>query len=147
MTEPIAYEELLRKDGRVMTHVVGTSMRPLLRNRESIVIVESADRVPPRRGDVALYKTGGAYILHRVLRVMPDEYLTRGDNTWVTEHVPKGAVLATMTGFYRKPEGKLISRDHAVYRLYVLALPGIRLARRVGSKLKREIKKAFRRGR
>lgn len=125
-----------------MTHVVGTSMRPLLRNRESIVIVESADRVPPRRGDVALYKTGGAYILHRVLRVMPDEYLTRGDNTWVIEHVPKDAVLATMTGFYRYPESRLVSRNNIAYRLYVLALPEIRLVRRGGSKVKREIRKA-----
>ena len=38
-------EELLRKDGRVMTHVVGTSMWPLLLNRESIVLVETADKL------------------------------------------------------------------------------------------------------
>ena len=32
--ETIAYEELLAKDGRVMTHVVGSSMLPLLRDRQ-----------------------------------------------------------------------------------------------------------------
>ena len=33
--EPVAYEELLRRDGRVVTHVVGVSMRPLLLNRDN----------------------------------------------------------------------------------------------------------------
>lgn len=141
MMESVAYEDLLKREGQVITHTVGCSMRPLLNDRESIVIVEAADRVPPRRGDVVLYKTGGTYILHRVLHVLPGEYLTRGDNTWVTEHVPKDAVLATMTGFYRKPESRLVSREDPVYRLYVLGLPEIRQVRRVGSKIKRMINK------
>ena len=139
MMETVAYEELLEKDGRVMTHVVGSSMLPLLHNRESIVIVETADRVQPRRGDVVLYKTGGTYILHRILQINGDEYIIRGDNTWVLEHVPKKALLATMTGFYRSPEGKLITRNNLGYRLYCLLLPGIRWGRRIGSKVKRVI--------
>ena len=139
--ESIAYEELLERDGRVITHVVGTSMLPLLRNRESIVIVESADRVPPKRGDVVLYKVGGKYILHRIMRVEPEEYLIRGDNTWIMEHVPKTALLATMTGFYRHPDDKLITRDNASYRLYQFSLPGIRWGRRIFGGLKRRIKR------
>lgn len=128
--ESQAYEELLKRDGRIVTHVVGNSMLPLLHDRQSIVIVEDVRRAPPRRGDVVLYAMGGSYILHRVLRVAPEEYLIRGDNTRALEHVPKAAVLATMTGFYRRPEGRLVSRGAAANRLYRLCLPGIRLARR-----------------
>ena len=109
--ESVAYEELLQKEGKIITHVVGYSMLPLLRNRESIVIVESVDRVPPRRGDVILYKYGTAYVLHRILRIKADEYLIRGDNTWIVEHVSKDTLLATMTGFYRFAEGRLVSRN------------------------------------
>ena len=58
----IAYEDLLRKDGRVITHVVGWSMMPLLRNRESIVIVEAPNLVKPKKRDVVLYKTENRYI-------------------------------------------------------------------------------------
>ena len=36
----VDYETLLERDGRVITHTVGRSMLPLLRDRESIVIVE-----------------------------------------------------------------------------------------------------------
>ena len=80
--EGVAYEEILEKDGRVITHVVGGSMLPLLHDRESIVIVEDVNRVPPRRGDVVLYRMSGRYILHRVLRIEREEYVIRGDNTW-----------------------------------------------------------------
>ncbi len=134
--ETVAYEELLKRDGKIITHVVGRSMLPLLHDRESIVIVEAADQVKPRRGDVVLYKAQGTYILHRILREAGQEYLIRGDNTWTTEHVPKETVLATMTGFYRKPEGRLVTRNDLLYRFYRLALPGIRWGRRIGGKMR-----------
>ena len=139
----VAYEELLEKDGKVMTHVVGSSMLPLLHDRESIVIVEAADRMPPKKGDVVLYKTGGTYILHRVMAIREKEYLILGDNTWTMEHVPKEALLATMTGFYRKAEGKLVTRENPGYRVYRILLPGIRWGRRIGSKMKRMIRGAL----
>ncbi len=133
----VAYEELLEKDGLVISHVVGSSMLPLLLDRDSIVIVEAADRVVPRRGDVVLYKRHGNYILHRVMRITPEEYQIRGDNTWRMEHVPKQAVLATMTGFYRHAEDELVTRENVWYKMYCLALPVIRWSRRVVRVLKR----------
>ncbi len=138
--QSVAYEELLERDGKVITHVVGYSMLPLLHNRESIVIVEAVEKVPPKKGDVVLYKTGGTYILHRVMQIKPNEYLIRGDNTWMMEHVPKTALLATMTGFYRKAEGKLITRDNPGYQLYQQVMPAIRWGRRIGSKVKRTLR-------
>ncbi len=135
--EPIAYEELLKREGRVVTHVVGNSMLPLLFNRESIVVVEDVKRVPPRRGDVVLYKTGGVYILHRVLRVKPEGFLIRGDNTWSLEYVPKAALLATMTGFYRHAQGRFVSRESVLYHLYRVALPGFRWGCRAVRKIRR----------
>ena len=115
-------------------------MLPLLRNRKSIVIVESVDRVPPRRGDVVLYKSGTTYLLHRILQIKPEEYLIRGDSTWTIEHVPKEAILATMTGFYRKPEGKLFTRTSLSYRFYLALLPCIRVIRKYGSRIKQWFK-------
>ncbi len=137
--ESVAYEELLQQDGKVITHVVGSSMVPLLHNRESIVVVEAVDHVPPHKGDVVLYKTGDTYILHRILQEKEEEYLIRGDNTWMLEHVPKRAVLGTRTDFYRHPEGRLVSRDDAAYHVYQSILPAIRLFHRIGSKGKRVI--------
>ena len=117
--ESVAYEELLRKEGKIITHVVGYSMLPLLCNRESIVIVESVDHVPPKRGDVVLYKYGTTYLLHRIMQIKPDEYLIRGDNTQIIEHLPKDALLATMTGFYRHAAGLLL---YGIYHPYQWSL-------------------------
>ncbi len=142
--ESVAYEELLDRDGQVITHVVGSSMLPLLRDRESIVLVEAVRLVPPKKGDVVLYKTNGVYILHRILRIRPDEYLIRGDNTWRIEHVPKAAILATLTGFCRTPEGKMIPRNHPGYKLSRLLLPVIRMARRITGKARRVAVSLFR---
>ena len=139
--ESVAYEELLKRDGKVMTHVVGNSMMPLLLDRESIVVVEDAERVPPRRGDVVLYKTGETYILHRVLRIEPEKFVIRGDNTWTLEHVPKTALLGTMTGFCRHPDDSFVHRDNVLYRLYRMVLPAIRWSRRSLGLLKRVIGK------
>ena len=87
--------------------------------------------------DVVLYKNGNRYLLHRILKIKPDEYLIRGDNTRIIEHVPQNALLATMTGFYRYPDGRLISRDDHRYRLYQLMLPCIRSFRRIKNLIKR----------
>lgn len=135
--ESVAYEELLKKDGRVMTHVVGSSMLPLLHDRQSIVIVEDIKNVPPKKGDVVLYKTNGTYILHRIKKIKENEYEIRGDNTWFNEHIPKEALLATMTGFYRTPNSKLTERNNPVYKLYQFILPAIRWGRRIRGKLRR----------
>ena len=132
-----SYEEILAKDGQVITHVVGSSMEPLLHDRASIVVLQHIDRTKPRKGDVVLYKNGGIYILHRVLTENKTEYIIRGDNTYRLETVEKDAVLGVMTGFYRTAEGRLISRDNTGYWLYCLFLPLIRLVCRVVRKLKR----------
>ena len=147
MTDPVSYEALLRRDGKVITHVVGDSMRPLLRDRESIVIVEDIKRVPPQKGDVVLYRAGGGYVLHRVMRADAGDFLIRGDNTLTYERVPKADVIATMTGYYRGPHSRMIARGGFCDRFYRAALRLIRLARRVRARIRRAARSLFGRGR
>ena len=40
-----------------------------------------------KKYDVALYKRGSSYILHRIIGIQNGEYLIRGDNTYRMEHV------------------------------------------------------------
>ncbi len=138
-TESTAYEDLLKRDGKLITHSVGNSMLPLLQDRKSIVVLEDISQVPPKRGDVVLYKMNGTYILHRILHIEEDKYLIRGDNTWAIEHVPKASVAATMTGFYRYPDSALMTCENAAYKFYCLMLPVIRWSRRFKGKVKRKI--------
>lgn len=109
-------EELLQKDGRLVYRTKGVSMEPMLRQNRDLVIIEPAvSRL--NRFDVALYKRGEKYVLHRVIRVLNGYYRIRGDNTFVMEQVPYEAVLGVLKSFNRK--GKTHTVTERGYRLYV----------------------------
>ena len=112
----IAFEEILLHSGALVYKTKGVSMQPMLRqNRDLVIIRPSFSRL--NQYDVALYKSGDLYILHRVIGVRDDHYLIRGDNTYVLETVPHEAVIGVLTEFRRK--GKQFSVDNRGYKLYV----------------------------
>ena len=111
------FEAILARDGRLVYKTKGSSMKPMLRENRDLVIIEvPAGRL--RRYDVALYRRGQAYVLHRVIRVREGDYAIRGDNTYRLETgITDADVLGVLTAFVR--DGK----EHAVtdpgYRCYV----------------------------
>ena len=112
-----AFEEILSRDGRIVYRTRGVSMEPILRQNRDLVIIETTpSRLRPL--DVALYRRGSSYVLHRVIRVEEDHYLIRGDNTYTLEKVPDSAVLGVLTGFQRK--GREYSTKNIGYRAYAL---------------------------
>ncbi len=109
------FEEILARDGVLVYRTRGVSMRPMLRqNRDLVEIRVPGERLKPY--DVALYRRGRDYVLHRVIEVREDGYIIRGDNTYGPEEVPDSAVIGVLTGFVRK--GKKHSVDEAGYRCY-----------------------------
>ncbi len=118
----LSLEELLARDGTLVYRTRGRSMEPMLRQNRDLVVV----RVPSSRlqkYDVALYRRGKNYVLHRVIRVLEDRYLIRGDNTFALETVPDGDVIGVLTAFTRK--GKQISACAPGYRFYARFWNGI----------------------
>ena len=95
------FEEILSKDGKLVYKTKGVSMNPMLyQNRDLVVIVPVKERL--KKYDVALYRRGKSYVLHRVIEVNDDgTYLIRGDNTYSDEIVPDSAVLGVLTEFVR----------------------------------------------
>lgn len=112
----IHFEDILQRDGRLIYKTKGTSMEPMLRQNRDLVIIE----VPSahlRKYDVALYKRGDLYVLHRVIDVKDGYYCIRGDNTYAIEKVPFDAVIGVLKSFNRK--GKLYDVSDRGYRFYV----------------------------
>ena len=110
------FEDILARDGRLVYKTRGVSMEPMLRQNRDLVVI----RVPDSRlkkYDVALYRRGKDYVLHREIGVADGHYLIRGDNTYAVETVPFGAVIGVLTGFQRK--GKQHDVTQKGYRLYV----------------------------
>lgn len=138
------FEELLTRDGFLVYKTRGVSMEPMLhQNRDLVIIRNPSSRL--QKYDVALYRRGKGYVLHRVIGVEKDHYLIRGDNTYSVEIVPDEAVIGVLTSFKRK--GKEIGTDNRLYQFYVrfwdaiypiralyahFRLAAIRAARRAG---------------
>ena len=137
------FEELLEQDGRIVYKTKGSSMRPLLHeNRDLVVILKKDGRL--RRYDVALYRRGTTYVLHRVVGVRDEGYLIRGDNTYALERVPEDAVLGVLAGFTRKGTyHEVTDRGYVLYERVWCALypvraaliPGVRFVRRAARKV------------
>ena len=99
--EKLKIEEVLKEKGVYMGPTVGVSMLPMLKTRrDTIVVKPKTERL--KRLDVALYKRGEDYILHRVLESVDDGYIIRGDNCYANENVPEDAVIGVLTEFFRK---------------------------------------------
>ncbi len=94
-------EEILAEKGTYIGPTVGVSMLPMLKNRRDTIVVQAkTERLKPL--DVALYRRGEAYILHRVLSVTDTGYIIRGDNCYSDEIVPEETVIGVLTEFFRK---------------------------------------------
>lgn len=99
--EKLKIEDVLREKGAYIGPTVGISMLPMLKNRrDTIVVKPKTERL--KRLDVALYRRGDAYVLHRVLEPIDGGYLIRGDNCYSDEHIPEEDVFGVLTEFFRK---------------------------------------------
>lgn len=109
-------ESILRRNETLVYKTRGVSMEPMLRqNRDLVVVRAPSSRL--KKDDVALYRRGSTYVLHRVNAVKEDHYLIRGDNTYALEKVPDSAVIGVLVSFQRK--GKTIDVENRGYRFYV----------------------------
>ena len=96
-------EDVIKAQGFYASTTVGVSMKPMLRNRrDTIVIKPKTERL--KKYDVPLYKRGDDYVLHRVIKVLPDGYIIRGDNCIDKEYVTDDMLLGVLAEFYRNPK-------------------------------------------
>ncbi len=109
-------EQTLRDHGVFVTTTVGVSMEPLFKNRrDTVQIVPVTGRLS--KYDVPLYRRRDEYVLHRIIKVLPDSYVICGDNCIGKEYgITDGDIVGVMTAFDRK--GKHYTVDHLGYRLY-----------------------------
>lgn len=134
---PARIEDVIAAEGVFVSTSVGTSMLPLIRDRRDTIIV-----TPPsgrlRRYDVALYRRGDRYILHRVVEVLPEGYVICGDNCLAREYdITDTNVIGVLSGLYRGD--RQVDLDGIGYRTYtriwVLLYPVRALWKRVRAKL------------
>lgn len=139
-------EELLKSDGRYLSTTRGVSMRPMLKSgRDVIVVLPKTERLKPY--DVALYRRGESYVLHRVIGVTDSGYVIRGDNTYTDEIVPESAVIGVLAEYFSKKrtvkvtEKRYLRYSRRVVRLYPLRKIRVRVVGAIKSVIKKIIGK------
>lgn len=114
----VTFEELLEKDGYLVYTNVGVSMMPLLRQRRDIIEIRKKGTGRCKRYDAVLYKRGDKYILHRILKVRPNDYVICGDHNIRKEYgITDAQILGVMTRVIRN--GKSIYPTDWKYKLCV----------------------------
>ncbi len=135
-------EQVLLSEGKFVCTTSGISMMPLFADRrDTVVILPKKARL--KKYDVALYRRGEKYVLHRVIKVLPDSYIIRGDNCEAKETgIRDEDVIGVLFAFYRKD--KYFEVTNTIYRIYsffiVAAFPFLSLFRRVKRKIFKFIK-------
>ncbi len=116
MTGQKRIDDVIAQDGVYVSTTSGVSMYPMLRDRRDTVIIE------PYQGrlkkyDVPLYHRGDKYVLHRIVKVLPEGYVICGDNCLKKEYgISDREIIGVLTGFYR--DGKEIDMNGYGYRCY-----------------------------
>ena len=112
-----SFEGILSEKGFLLYTNIGVSMMPLLREHRDIIEIRPLHG-RAKRYDVVLYKRSGKYILHRILKVRPNDYVICGDHNYYREYgITDDMILGIMTRVIR--DGREIRIDDWRYRLYV----------------------------
>jgi hypothetical protein len=115
--EHINFEDYIERYGSLTYRNKGTSMMPLLRQGRDLFTIVKKGPERCRKYDVVLYKDAkGHHILHRVIKVVPEGYIIRGDNTYRNEFRTDAEIIGVMTGLTR--DGREISTEDLFYKLY-----------------------------
>lgn len=114
-------EAMLAEGRTVELRVRGHSMRPLLRDGRSVVLLRPyPGNVPDRElrpGDVVLFRHGRQHVLHRIERIEGDRLTLAGDgNCRIREECNRGDVAGVMVGRVRR-DGSLLPCASLRWRL------------------------------
>ena len=113
-----SFEEMIKKEGRLIYSSVGDSMWPLIRQGRDLVVIErKTGRL--KKYDVPLYRRdNGQYVLHRILKVRENDYVLCGDNRVHKETgITNRHIIGVLKAIVR--DGKELTVNAWRYKLYV----------------------------
>ena len=118
----MTFEEALDRNGFIAYTNVGVSMMPLLREGRDVMVIQKREKQRLSKLDAVLFirpnvEGRGHYVLHRILKVLPEGYWIVGDNCVYGEYVKEENVIGVLTSVMR--DGKALDFASPGYRLYV----------------------------
>lgn len=111
--------KLLEEGHTVTLRLKGYSMRPFLENNrdKALLIHPTVLNV----GDAVLAEIAPRhYVLHRIIKIMGDDIILKGDGNLAVEHCQRKDIKGFVLGFYRKNRDKLDKTNGLKWRIYSL---------------------------
>ena len=107
----------LKENKNAIFTVTGNSMWPFIGHGRDQVEVVPIKLSELKKGDIVLFKTpGGAYILHRIMKLTKEGIITSGDgNTYIDGEFSRSSVLARVSKIIRK--GKTLRCESLSWRI------------------------------
>ena len=128
MTDKHTFEQALAERGSFIAPPSGVSMQPLIRPGRDLVEIIRKGPERCKKYDVVLYRSGGRYVLHRILEVRAKDYVSAGDHQTVKEYgVTDADIIGILSAVIRG--GKRLSVTDRAYRRYVRLWCGLYPAR------------------
>lgn len=144
MNTGLDLEQLLEEGNRIRVKPQGYSMYPLLVPGRDEVVIEREDPSGLRRGDIVLFRREGSIlVLHRICHRRRDDFFMVGDNQKQVEG-PIGItqIKGKVTTVIR--DGRTISVENQLYRMYSCLWLWLRPLRPMLSKMVHRLKTLFR---
>lgn len=114
-------KEILREDGFIVCPNKGVSMMPLLRQDRDLMEIVRRDEERLHKYDAVLFlRDNGDYVMHRIVKVLPEGYIICGDNSYQMERVREDQILGVLVGVVR--DGRTIKTDTPSQKLYARAI-------------------------
>lgn len=98
--ESVTVEEVLEKVGMWTSTVEGSSMYPMLKDKQDVIVLEpKPEKI--NKYDVVLIRKNNKLVLHRIVKVYKNGYLFVGDNAYYKEIIKDEQIIAILTQFYK----------------------------------------------
>ena len=124
-------EDIIEKEGYYISTSVGNSMLPFLRDRKDTIVIQKREQY--KKFDVVLYKRKGNYVLHRIIKVLPETFHIRGDNCYYDEYVKHNEIIGVMVECYRGE--KKVNLDGFYYKYYAKKTVYLYFIRKIKKKI------------
>lgn len=124
----MTFEEWFENNDQLVYNIKGVSMLPMLVQNRDVVYIQKKGTDRLKKDDVALFRRGKNYVLHRVIKVRENDYVFLGDNSINCEDgVREQDILGIMIGF--EHDGEYVSVQDEKYLRYVRKINRTRSAR------------------
>ena len=115
MSEKLSVEQIIEQNGCWVSTVEGSSMMPMLKAGQDVIVVEQKP-LKIKKYDVVLIRRENKLVLHRIVKVYKKGFLFVGDNSFYKEVIGYEQIIGILKEFYQKE--KLISVKDKKYRRY-----------------------------